>query len=142
MGDAGEALVVSELTLAGVPAAKMPDNWPNYDVIAEPEGADHPQRVSVKTRTFRRSGDAYVEYHINDRFDWLAIVVLPNADEGESERRIFVFPKAISDARFHQSRDGAKYHDFKSLRVDKMKDVLREFENNFIMSATGIPSSN
>jgi hypothetical protein len=28
-------LVAAELTLAGVPAMKIPDNWPGYDVIAQ-----------------------------------------------------------------------------------------------------------
>ncbi len=34
MGDACEMLVAAELTLAGIPALKVPDNWPGYDVIA------------------------------------------------------------------------------------------------------------
>ena len=36
MGDAGEMLVAAELTLAGVPALRVPDIWPGYDVIAQP----------------------------------------------------------------------------------------------------------
>ena len=46
LGDAGEMLVAAELTLAGVPALKMPDNWPGYGVIAQPLGPP----------TFHRSG--------------------------------------------------------------------------------------
>jgi len=38
MGDACEMLVAAEMTFAGVPAMKMPDNWPGYDVIAQPKG--------------------------------------------------------------------------------------------------------
>ena len=38
MGDACEMLVAAELTLAGIPAIKMPDSWPHYDVIAQPKG--------------------------------------------------------------------------------------------------------
>jgi hypothetical protein len=30
MGDACEMLVAAELTLAGIPALKVPDNWPHY----------------------------------------------------------------------------------------------------------------
>jgi len=41
MGDSCEMLVAAELTLAGVPAMKMPDNWPGYDVIAQPKGGGH-----------------------------------------------------------------------------------------------------
>jgi hypothetical protein len=35
MGDACEMLVAAELTLAGIPALTVPDNWPGYDVIAQ-----------------------------------------------------------------------------------------------------------
>jgi len=142
MGDACEALIVSELTLAGVPSAKMPDNWPSYDVIAEPLGAQHPQRISVKARTFKRGGDANVEYHVDEKFDWLAIVILPNVGAGESSRRVFIFPRAICDAHFHQSRLGSKWYSYKSLRLDKMKAPLTYFENNFGLSETGVPASN
>ena len=38
MGDACEMLVAAELTLAGIPALKVPDNWPHYDVIVQPLG--------------------------------------------------------------------------------------------------------
>jgi hypothetical protein len=34
MGDACEMLVAAELILAGIPALKVPDNWPGYDVIS------------------------------------------------------------------------------------------------------------
>lgn len=39
MGDACEMLVAGELTLAGIPALKVPDNWPGYDVVAQPRFA-------------------------------------------------------------------------------------------------------
>ena len=54
MGDAGEMLVAAELTLAGVPAIKVPDNWPGYDVVAQPPGGERPVRISVKSRTYKR----------------------------------------------------------------------------------------
>ena len=106
MGDACEMLVAAELTLAGIPALKVPDNWPHYDVIAQP--ADQPaQRISVKSRTFK-SGAAYVEYNDFDQFDWLAIVLL----EGEScqSRLIYLVPREDADrlARTDKpTKDGA-----------------------------------
>jgi hypothetical protein len=36
MGDACEMLVAAELTLAGVPAMRVSENWPGYDVVAQP----------------------------------------------------------------------------------------------------------
>jgi hypothetical protein len=139
MGDACEMLVAGELTLAGVPAVKMPDNWPFYDVTAFPEGDVAPQRISVKSRTFKRGRDAYVEYNINDGFDWLAIVLLPNAGEGEPNRRFFIIPRTISDHHFHRYPAGAKAHDFVTVQVDAIANhsELSKFENNFCLSATG-----
>lgn len=93
MGDACEMIVAAELTLAGIPALKVPDNWPHYDVIAQP--FDRPaQRISVKSRTFR-VGSAYVEYKACDQFDWLAVVILAN--DGSNGRSIYVIPRADAD---------------------------------------------
>lgn len=77
MGDACEMLIAAEVTLAGIPALKVPDNWPCYDVIAQPKGGGAPQRISVKSRTFKRGGDTFVDFNSKDQFDWLAIVLLP-----------------------------------------------------------------
>jgi hypothetical protein len=52
VGDACEMLVAAELTLAGIPALKVPDNWPHYDVVAQPPNAK-PLQISVKSRTFK-----------------------------------------------------------------------------------------
>ena len=54
MGDACEMIVAAEMSLAGAPATKMPDGWPDYDVIAQPTSGGPPQRISVKSRTFKR----------------------------------------------------------------------------------------
>ena len=104
MGDAGEMLVAAELTLHGIPALKVPDNWPHYDIIAQPPDnwpgyhtdARPPQTISVKTRTFARSGN-FVGYGNDDKFNWLAIVILPS--EGLDTRRIFIVPRNIADQR-------------------------------------------
>ncbi len=143
MGDACEMLVAAELTLAGVPAMKMPDNWPGYDVIAQPKEVGIPQRLSVKSRTFKRGRDAYVEYNVKDTsFDWMAIVILPSNNDGLTRRRFFIFPKTISDARFYRYGPVTKSHNIMSVQVDKIADVLSEFEDNFVLSASGIPRSN
>jgi hypothetical protein len=141
MGDACEMLVAAELTLAGVPAIKMPDNWPGYDVIAQPKDVPAPQRISVKSRTFKRGRDAYVEYNIEDEsFDWLAIVLLPG--KGQEKRRFFIVPKTVSDLRFYRYGPETKNHDILSVQADRMSETLQEFEDNFCLSATGSPKSN
>jgi hypothetical protein len=142
MGDACEMLIVSELMLAGVPAVKMPDNWPGFDIAAFPKGNPAPQRISVKSRTFKRGRDCYVDYDSrDDSFDWLAFVILPNSAEGEPNRRVFIFPKSISDVRFYQYGSATKYRDFKSGQIDLIADMLPEFEDNFRLSPTGNPQS-
>lgn len=132
MGDACEMLVAAELTLAGVPALKVSDNWPGYDVVAQP--ADNwpgygahpaeshpPQRISVKSRTAKSEG-------ISVRFnpttsDWLAIVMLL----GKRRRQIFIVPQ-----------DQARAHSFKSsarnpcgLRVGAIRKLFAVYEDNF-----------
>jgi hypothetical protein len=94
MGDACEMLVAAELTLAGIPALKVPDNWPGYDVVAQPREGSGPLRISVKSGTFKK-GSAFVEYWAKDVFDWLAVVILPAG--AESKRRIFLIPRSVAD---------------------------------------------
>jgi hypothetical protein len=130
MGDACEMLVASEITLAGVPALKMPDNWPGYDVIAQPTDNRGPQRISVKARTFRAGEGAFLDYYANCEFDWLAIVLLPGP--GQVDRRFFIVPKAVADDRLHHPR--GKDPNDKYCRLDKVAKIFREFENNFQLS--------
>src|SRR5689334_18796109 len=108
MGDACEMLVAAEMTLAGVPTVKMPDNWPHYDVIAQPKGGGQPHRISVKSRTFKR-GASFVAYDKRSEFDWLAIVLLPGEDQ--VQRRIFIVPRHIADARSRKDGPTAKTQD-------------------------------
>jgi hypothetical protein len=133
MGDACEMLVAAEMTLAGVPAMKMPDNWPCYDVIAQPNGGGPPQRISVKARTFKRGGDTFVDYWGKDQFDWLAIVLLPGADQ--LTRRTFIVPRSVADARTPVRKTNEP--DDQYWRLDSVPDVLAEFEDNYCLLMTG-----
>ena len=93
MGDACEMLVAAELTLAGIPAVEVPDNWPDCGLIAEPRNRPL-QRVSVKSRTFKK-GAAVVAYDVRRQFDWLAIVLL--GCEKPKPRRFSIVPRSIAD---------------------------------------------
>ena len=135
MGDACEMLVAAEMTLAGVPAMKVPDNWPGYDVVAQPKDGRSPQRVSVKSRTFKRGARTAVAYDANDDFDWLAIVLLPGEDQ--TGRRFFILPRSIADARACKDRPTAKTANWRFWRLDKVADVLGDYENNFALSLKG-----
>ena len=132
MGDACEMLVAAEMTLAGVPAVKMPDNWPGYDVIAQPQGLP-PQRISVKSRTFKRGGDTFVSYWVTDAFDWLAIVLLPG--DGEERRRFFIVPRPSADAVARRNSPTAKNADERYWRQDEVPILFAPFEGNFALTA-------
>ncbi len=133
MGDACEMLVAAELTLAGIPALKVPDNWPGYDVVAQPFGKD-PQRISVKSRTFRR-GAAFVDYNIVDAFDWLAIVLLPG--DGHAERRIFIIPRQLADSTARRNKPTTKSAQQRYWRIDEVPQKFANFQSNFVLRPDG-----
>jgi hypothetical protein len=127
MGDACEMLVAAELTLAGVPALKVPDNWPHYDVIAQPRDRD-PQLISVKSRTFKH-GAAFVEYRETDKFDWLAIVLLPGAEQ--EKRRLFIIPREYADAEARRDKPSSQTANLRYYRIDEVAEKFSQFERNF-----------
>jgi hypothetical protein len=141
MGDAGEMLVAAELTLHGIPAFIVPSNWPGYDVVAEcPKRGT--QRISVKTRTFAKSG-SFVGYGNDDIFDWLAIVVLPA--KGCGARRIFIIPRKVAQARSYEAkpRNGRGFfvHKLVAWPTSPLTSAppsgghgLADFEDNFCLS--------
>lgn len=138
MGDACEMIVAAELTLAGLPAMKVPDNWPCYDVVAQPSGDCAPLRISVKSRTFKTGGDTFVTYNVNDTFDWLAIVLLPGADI--AERRIYLVPKSVADATARKDKETSKTAHERYWRQDEIPVKLAAFKDNFNLSI--VASSN
>lgn len=131
MGDACEMLVAAELTLAGIPALKVPDNWPHYDVIAQPVGLPA-QRISVKSRTFS-TGAAYVNYNNYDQFDWLAIVILGDADR--DARSIYVVPRVYADRLARQDKPTSKTAALRYFRIDEVKRLFETYRSNFSLSA-------
>lgn len=128
MGDACEMLIAAELTLAGIPALKVPDNWPGYDIIAQKPDNATPLRISVKSRTYK-SGAAYVSYYSSDVFDWLAIVILPSAQE--EKRRFFLIPRNIADKCARQDSPTAKTASERYFSISEVPTVFAAFENNF-----------
>lgn len=133
MGDACEMLVAAELTLAGIPALKVPDNWPHYDVIAQPIAASA-QRISVKSRTFKR-GSAYVEYNDFDQFDWLAVVLLSSTEA--NGRSIYVIPRAVADLNARRDKLTSKTANLRYYRIDEIDRLFESYRNNFVLSVGG-----
>jgi len=128
MGDACEMLVAAELTLAGVPALKASDYWPGYDVIAQRQDGSAPQRISVKSRTFKRGG-AFVRYSAADVFDWLSIVILPGHDS--KGRRVFVIPRSIADDNARTYYSNTRQKERREYRIDEVAQKFAAYENNF-----------
>ncbi len=133
MGDACEMLVAAELTLAGIPALKVPDNWPHYDVIAQPLGAAA-QRISVKSRTYKR-GAAYVDYKADDMFDWLAIVIL--SGEGGALRQVYMVPKVLADHHARRDKPTSRTANDRYFRIDEVERLFSAFSSNFTLVEIG-----
>jgi len=127
MGDACEMVVAAEMTLAGVPALKVPDNWPGYDVIAQPFGKSA-QRVSVKARTYK-AGAAYVGFNDFDAFDWLAIVLLPAGSL--MERQIYIIPRDVAETLARRDKPTSKTAAERYFRVDQVPNIFTIWKNNF-----------
>lgn len=132
MGDAAEMIVAAELTLAKVPALKVPDNWPHYDVIAQPP-QKKPQRISVKARTFKE-GAAYVQYKASDKFDWLAIVILKT--DRTNSRSIYIIPRNVADKQFSQNGSETKTANVRYMKISKVESLFARYRDNFALSRT------
>lgn len=138
MGDACEMLVAAELTLAGLPALKVPDNWPGYDVLVQPADNSEPLRISVKSRTFKR-GSIYVDYWDPSLFDWLAVVILPAGDE--VKRRIFLIPRDLAERKARRDRPKSKSAEQRYWRIDEFARIFGDYENNFTLQKFGATTS-
>lgn len=132
MGDACEMLVAAELTLAGIPTLKVPDNWPDYDLIAELPGGKL-QKISVKSRKFKK-GAHYLHYHVGDKFDWLAVVILP--ESGDERPRFYIVPRDVADERHRNSENTGKVP-FHQNPVDRMDRLFRDYKDNFTLNQSG-----
>lgn len=133
MGDACEMLVAAELTLAGIPALKVPDNWPHYDVIAQPDTGPA-QRISVKSRTFK-AGLAYVEYKAGDQFDWLAIVLLSTV------RDIYMVPRSVADQHARRDKLTSKTAELRYFRIDEVERLFGAYRGNFTLAVVDLELS-
>lgn len=132
MGDACEMLVAAELTLAGIPALKVPDNWPHYDVIARPL-IGPAQRISVKSRTFK-AGSAYVDYKVDDQFDWLAIVIL--SLDGAAVRNLYLVPRTVADRHARRDKPTSKTAQLRYNRIDEVERLFGAYRGNFSLAVT------
>jgi TetR/AcrR family transcriptional repressor of bet genes len=107
-------LVAAELTLAGVPAMRMADLWPGYNVLAQRPNAA-PQRILVRGLA-AGTGNVLVDDKAAAQFDWLAIVLLPDAKN--ARRRIFIIPGKLA-------------REMQVFRCENVEHRCAAYENNF-----------
>ena len=131
LGDACEMLVAAEMTLAGIPTLKVPDNWPHYDLIAQHPESATPLRISVKARTYKKTSGHFVTYKATDQFDWLAIVLLEC--EGDEKRQIFLVPRHESDRCARKDGPNAKTSEHYYV-INEVAKKLLKYKSNFSLS--------
>jgi hypothetical protein len=130
LGDAGEHYALSQFTLAGFPASKMPDNWEGYDLAVE--SGKGLLRVSVKSR---KNGPKWGKgnwFVFDDRkpCDWIVFIFV----DLDNSIRAWVVPFEV--AKSNANKPGPQRKDpwvrdisFKKLNAEN----LRVYENNWRM---------
>jgi len=137
MGDACEMLIAAELTLAGIPASKAPDLWPDYDIFAQPfEGA--PLKISVKSRTL---GKAHYVAFDPDRCDWLAVVLLETAARGKECRHIYLIPSNIALEESHELKKPKRKSARCRLTISRVRKILAKYKDNFVLDPNPSPEA-
>ncbi len=127
-GDACEHYVIAMLGFAHVPAQKMPDSWPGYDVIAQPRQSS-PVRVSVKGRNADSAGFRAFRLDSSEQWDWVA-VVLRYPETGRI--RCWMLPR---DLAFSESTPEPNQKGTRRLRLATLEERCAEWEGRFGIGA-------
>jgi hypothetical protein len=130
LGDAGEHYALSQFSVAGKYAAKMPDNWEAYDLAVENGGL---VRVSVKTRSESKGWKTSSWFTFDDRkeFDWIVLIFKPK----DGDVRSWIMPYAVAKAHARvpgPNRKNAWYRDISWSKLIKLP--LKAFENNWSLT--------
>jgi hypothetical protein len=119
-GDAAEHYVISMLGFNSVPAAKMPDNWPGYDLVAQPPDGAQPLRISVRFRIDGKHAP-YVRYKPNERFDFIALVY-----KRPDGIRTWILPRSVAEKTANGKKTGTRFWSRHTL-----EKRCSAYENNF-----------
>jgi hypothetical protein len=123
-GDAGEYLIAGMITLAGMPTMVIPDNWPDYDLIAQPPAHGSAQRISVKSRRAQGTHKPSIRFEAGD-WDWLAIVWITNGNE---RLRCWLIPNEVALPGSEPYGRGDRLVTWR-----KLNGKFRHFEDNFAL---------
>jgi hypothetical protein len=123
-GDACEMYICARLTWAGNPTLKVPDNWPDYDLIAKrPTG--ELQTISVKgNRAGNGKRAAWVRFR-PEGWNWLACVRIDVVTE---QPEIFLIPCAVAVAASSARRGGLR-----ELSYTTMRRTPAAYRDNFTL---------
>ena len=137
LGDAGENFALGMLTFHGFPCVKMPDCWPQYDLIVEKNNVL--QKISVKTRSKTRSFSESSWFGIdsNATFEWLICVLMVD----ENTIQAWIVPKnalkKVNKSVKNEAQD--KLHNRPTETADRISiktlqsDKYKKFEANWHM---------
>lgn len=131
IGDAGEHYLVSQLMFHGIPAYKMPDNWPNYDIRAVRKNGDDVS-ISVKTRTWqKRLSSPWFEFNVDDEFDYIACIIAML----DQPHRIWIIPKGALDKYARKNKEGSKHSKVRWVTFNDLNNKmdLSKYENNYVL---------
>jgi hypothetical protein len=128
-GDAAEHYVIALLGFSGIPCAKMPDNWRDYDLVAQP-AIGGPKTISVKLRSLTPGN--LMNFKISDVFDFVAFVL--HCPETKA-LRVFIVSRETAIARMRAYHYKTNAADVYEVAVKKVAELFAEFENNFALAA-------
>lgn len=125
-GDAGEYYALSQFIFNGLPAAKMPDNWPNYDLAVEIERKL--VRVSIKTRV-KPNGDfgtEHCKFSGVDEFDFIAFIF-----KSEEGIECWVLPKKLAEnvGKTERSSD----ENYRRISYKQLATLPMKYKNNWLL---------
>ena len=134
-GDAAEHYVISMLGFNNVPASKMPDNWPGYDLVAQPPRNTRPLRISVKFRSYKTALGAYIGYEPAEQFDFIALVL-----KYPSGLRTWILPRSVADetALNPKGSSSGKFTK-REWQVKSIEKRFPTYENNFRLDGDDAP---
>lgn len=128
LGDAGEHYALSQFTLAGFPASKMPDNWEGYDLAVE--SGQGLLRVSVKTR---KNGPKWGKgnwFVFDDRkdCDWIVFIFV----DLDNSIRAWVVPFEVAKSSANKPGPQRKDPWLRDISFKKLNgENLQAYENNW-----------
>lgn len=123
LGDGGEFYALSQFIFTGRAAAKMPDNWPNYDIIVDLNG--ELKKISVKTRTTSKKTfiTEHCKFSANDTFDFLVCIF-----KSSEKVRSWIVPANVAKKKGQISSSSKK--DYRRLSFKQLNE-MEVYEDNW-----------